>query len=219
MNKACSSMLGSIAVWLVDARAVGNEELVSFHSLLSASEAARFQRFMRRQRQRQFLIGRVLLRIALGKLLNMATDTINFAERSGQAPQLILPDPALGMPGFSLSHSGDWVACAVSADTALGLDIEVIDPTRDFNALAGQAFDAGQAACLPRWEPDMAPYPASMRIHAACAELPHSLRRARHASRTRNRRRHDRETAQRGCAWASRKRSISREASGPFGSV
>ena len=148
MNKACSSMLGSIAVWLVDARAVGNEELVSFHSLLSASEAARFQRFMRRQRQRQFLIGRVLLRIALGKLLNMATDTINFAERSGQAPQLILPDPALGMPGFSLSHSGDWVACAVSADTALGLDIEVIDPARDINALAGQAFDAGQAACL-----------------------------------------------------------------------
>jgi 4'-phosphopantetheinyl transferase len=49
---------------------------------------------------------------------------------------------------FSLSHSGDWVACAVSASTGLGLDIEVIDPARDVMALAGQAFSAGQSAWL-----------------------------------------------------------------------
>jgi 4'-phosphopantetheinyl transferase len=52
-------------------------------------------------------------------------------------------------PGFSIAHSGRWVACAVSAQTALGLDIEMKDGARDLNALAAQAFDSVE---MSQWE-------------------------------------------------------------------
>ena len=136
------------AVWLIDARGISGAALDPARAWLGASEAARYQRFVRPRRQRQFLIGRILLRQALGRLLGVPAATLGLIECPGAAPQLVLPDPTLAMPGFSLSHSGDWIACAVSADTALGLDIEVIDAVRDIDALAGQAFDAGQVAYL-----------------------------------------------------------------------
>jgi 4'-phosphopantetheinyl transferase len=56
-------------------------------------------------------------------------------------------------PFFSLSHSGRWVACALSADTPLGLDIEMLDSGRDVLALAAQAFGAGAASRLAALPP------------------------------------------------------------------
>src|SRR5476649_1476622 len=115
-------------LWLINTAAIGEDQVQAVLPLLSVSEAARYRRFVRPQRQRQFLIGRVLLRRALCTVLDLP---------AGVAP-----------PGFSISHSGDWVACAVSASTALGLDIELLDPARDIAALAEQSFDAIELAAL-----------------------------------------------------------------------
>ena len=41
---------------------------------------------------------------------------------------------------FSLSHSGRWMACAVAARTALGVDLEVHDSQRDVMPLARRFF-------------------------------------------------------------------------------
>lgn len=130
---------------LADGRSVGDERLATFLPWLGAAEAGRYQRFARRERQRQFLIGRVLARIALGELLGVPARGLALEERLGLGPVLFGPHAA---PGLSISHSGHWIACAVSADTALGLDIEAIDPARDTQALAQQAFDAEQNAWL-----------------------------------------------------------------------
>ncbi len=144
----------SASVRLVDARSVGAAELAACAAWLGPAEAARCQRFVRPQRRRQFLIGRALLRQMLGRLLSLSPEQIKLVERPGQAPALdaaTLSNPACNVtmsPGFSLSHSGHWVACAVSAGTRLGLDIEVIDAGRDIDALAAQAFDAGAVAIL-----------------------------------------------------------------------
>ena len=56
--------------------------------------------------------------------------------------------PGCADVGFSLSHSGHWVACAVSATTRLGLDVELIDASRNIDELAAQAFDAERQAWL-----------------------------------------------------------------------
>jgi 4'-phosphopantetheinyl transferase len=77
---------------------------------------------------------------ALGALLGMDGADIVLTEQPGAAPRLALSGSE--SIGFSISHSGRWVACAASLDTKLGLDIEVIDPARDIAALAQQAFDA-----------------------------------------------------------------------------
>jgi 4'-phosphopantetheinyl transferase len=137
-------------VWLTDGDAAGAASLSRFHGWLGPDELARHQRFVREQRRRQFVVGRGLLRMALGRALNVAPQTICLEERPGMAPRLLLPElPAAAGVGFSISHSGRWVACAASAQTALGLDIEMRDASRDIGALAAQAFDAFE---MSGWE-------------------------------------------------------------------
>jgi len=140
-------------VLLIDGDAVNAESLAAFYSWLGKGEQARLQRFVREQRKRQFVVGRGLLRMALARLLNVAPETVGLEEQVGKAPRLILqPSPArpsAASVGFSISHSGRWVACAVSRQTALGLDIEMRDMSRDLDALAAQAFGADE---MPQWE-------------------------------------------------------------------
>jgi 4'-phosphopantetheinyl transferase len=137
-------------VWLTDGDAVGAASLSRFHGWLGPDELARHQRFVREQRRRQFVVGRGLLRLALARLLNVAPETIRLEEQVGKAPRLVLPArPAKQTVGFSITHSGRWVACAVSSQTALGLDIEMRDASRDLEALAAQAFGPDE---MPAWE-------------------------------------------------------------------
>ncbi|MBV7535656.1 4'-phosphopantetheinyl transferase superfamily protein [Duganella sp. sic0402] len=133
---------------MVDADAVTDADLQRYRGWLTASEMARYQRFVRAHRQRQFIVGRVLLRAALGRLLAVPPLDIRLEEQVGKAPRLAAPLLKGAAPGFSIAHSGRWVACAVSAQTALGLDIELRDATRDLPALAAQAFDVDEMA---RW--------------------------------------------------------------------
>jgi 4'-phosphopantetheinyl transferase len=135
---------------MVDTRAVGEAAADGLLAWLGDAELARYRRFVRRERQMQFVAGRVLLRQMLGQLLECDPRAFAFEERVGQAPLLCGP---ARVAGFSISHSGPWVACAVSADTALGLDIEQIDPQRDVGALAAQAFDERQQAWLAATPP------------------------------------------------------------------
>lgn len=169
-------------VWLVDSRSVTELDLTRHFDSLNVEEMARYRKFIRPERQRQFLIGRILLRLALAKLLQIPADKIGLTERVGHAPVLSLPLPAPAQgPYFSLSHSGSWIACAVSASAVLGLDIEVIDTSRDFLALAEHAFDVGEQkslAALPEKERAAAFYTlwsrkeASYKFISNCAAEP-----------------------------------------------
>ncbi len=138
--------MAAATVLLVDSSALDEAALAPFADWLSASEQTRYRQFARAQRRRQFLVGRVLLRQALAPLLGVPARAIGLLEQAGAAPQLVLAAGAHA--GFSISHSGPWVACAVSADSALGLDIELLDASRDLAALAAQAFDADTCAWL-----------------------------------------------------------------------
>ncbi|WP_295996464.1 4'-phosphopantetheinyl transferase superfamily protein [Rugamonas sp.] len=134
-------------LWLTNTAAVRDDDVQAWLPLLSESEAARYRRFVRPLRQRQFLIGRVMLRRALCAVLDLPAGVPVVEEHVGHAPRVTLP-AGVPAPGFSIAHSGDWVACAVSAGTALGLDIELLDPGRDIIALAEQNFDAIELAAL-----------------------------------------------------------------------
>jgi 4'-phosphopantetheinyl transferase len=137
---------GDTLLWLVDSAALPGTALVAGLRWLSQAERLRHARFVRAERARQFVAGRVLLRMAIGELLGVAPGTVELLERPGNAPALVSPErPRLGL---SISHSGPWVACAVSLESPVGLDIERIDPARDLVALAEQAFGTEAAAAL-----------------------------------------------------------------------
>lgn len=134
---------------MVDADAVAQADLDRFRSCLSAGEQARCQRFVRDQRLRQFVVGRVLARHALGPLLGVPWREVLLEEQVAGAPLLAAPAIVGVKPAFSIAHSGRWVACAVSATTTLGLDIELLDDSRDLDALAVQAFEAPE---MQQWQ-------------------------------------------------------------------
>lgn len=141
-------MARATLLWLADVNAVSDASLQRYLGWLTPGEQARHGRFVREQRRRQFVAGRVLLRMALAPLLQVQPQQVMLEERNGLAPRLLTAAPGGTAPGFSISHSGRWVACAV-AEHAVGLDIEVRDPARDLDALAKQAFEADEMA---RWQ-------------------------------------------------------------------
>ncbi|MFC0250536.1 4'-phosphopantetheinyl transferase family protein [Massilia consociata] len=125
-------------VWMADITALPVVRLAAYADWLGESERQRHVRFIRPERQRQFVAGRALLRRVLGQLLGVEPGGVLLQERPGQAPVLV--HPFRTDVSFSISHSGSLVACAASTATAVGVDIERIDPARDVLALAGQAF-------------------------------------------------------------------------------
>lgn len=173
-------------VSLLDAGAVSDSVLASYVPWLSPSEAERHRRFLLPERRRRFLMGRVLLRMALGTLLDVPAHAIVLDELVGQAPKLRKPERAQP-PGYSISHSGDWVACVTSAHTALGLSIEVLDPAHDIAPRAEQIFDAIELAALGmepepqrraaiyrKWGEKEASFKLGVCATPSCIEVPHA---------------------------------------------
>jgi 4'-phosphopantetheinyl transferase len=127
--------MGYCSIWLMDSRSVSASELAHHRSMLDVAASERCRRFRRIERQSQFVLGRALLK--------QVTFDAPMVEQPPLAPKVI---------GFnvSLSHSGPWIACAISKDVAIGLDIEQINHTRDICALANAAFSIGDQALLAK---------------------------------------------------------------------
>jgi 4'-phosphopantetheinyl transferase len=127
-------------LWVLNSNSVGRDALAFFVQGLSSSESNRYHSFLRRERQRQFLLGRTLLRLAISNLTGLPVDGLDVVERPGNSPLLILPNSQHAIPNFSLSHSRNWVACVVSGDLTVGLDIEVKESARDLHGVSEMAF-------------------------------------------------------------------------------
>jgi len=134
----------SATLWLLDGSRVPEEDVAFFVPQLGASEARRYGRFKRRERQRQFLLGRMLLRFAVSSLMSLPPDVLDVVERTGYPPELVLPDSQSLRARFSLSHSRDWVACVVGHNVTPGVDIEVNDPTRDVLGISELVFHSNE---------------------------------------------------------------------------
>lgn len=127
-------------LWVLNSNSVGRDALAFFVQGLSSSESNRYHSFLRPERQRQFLLGRTLLRLAISNLTGLPVDGLDVVERPGNSPLLILPNSQRAIPTFSLSHSRNWVACVVSGDLTVGLDIEVKESARDLHGVSEMAF-------------------------------------------------------------------------------
>ena len=122
---------------------------------LGPGERLRYRNFLRPQRAREFLLGRILLRRAVCSKLGIGNEQIVVTERENQAPSLALSlphdSPNNLLPFyFSLSHSRDWIGCAASATCHVGLDIEDKNHPRDIAAHSAAAFDADELNWLKK---------------------------------------------------------------------
>jgi phosphopantetheinyl transferase len=90
---------------------------------LSPQERARQAAYLLPADRERHAVAHWLKRTVLGRLLGVDPAALRFDALAGGKP-VLAPVPGGAAPHFNLSHSGDWVALAVSGIGPVGVDIE-----------------------------------------------------------------------------------------------
>lgn len=90
-------------------------------------------------------------RSVLSRYTGTAPGALQFEEGEHGKPGLVGIERPLD---FNLSHSGDWLACAVSGGVPVGVDIEFCNPKRVSLKVARRFFREEEAAWLERSDED-----------------------------------------------------------------
>ena len=106
---------------------------------LTDAELARYQSITSSSRKQQFLAGHFLVRkMASNVFKNLPHDWTYFQDAESLR-RLKGNTDSLPELFVSISHSGEWIAAAIS-DAPIGIDIETFSKQRDFIAIAKHVF-------------------------------------------------------------------------------
>lgn len=97
---------------------------------LNQQENAQCKLFRSEKREKQFVLGRIIATYALCSLMSVSKKQICFCRDVFGKPYLKGYDDI----SFNISHSGDYIACAIS-DSAVGIDIELLRDVYDHGVL------------------------------------------------------------------------------------
>ncbi len=135
-----------VDVWLLDL-AQPEDVRARLWSLLSADERERAQRFAFDVHRHRFVVGRGVLRLLLGKYLNMPPQEVVLAY--GEQDKPFLSHSELE---FNVSHSEDVALLAFAWGRAVGVDVEAIRPLSDADSVARISFskkEYGEYTAVP----------------------------------------------------------------------
>lgn len=114
---------------------------LNYREALSDTEFEKASKYHRTQDRAAFLGRRYLLKKLLAAYLRIPSDRVEFVYSVRKKPSV------KGGIEFSLSHSKDYVLVALS-NQAVGIDIEWIDPSFDFNDIAINHFHPEEVRLL-----------------------------------------------------------------------
>ena len=125
--------------------------LAGLKQVLSPDERARVDRFFFEKDQRSHLVSRGWLRVLLSRYLDVPADQLAFDYGTYGKPRLAGHTTLSSHQAplqFNVSHSGELVLIAVTADSALGVDVERIRPDTEAVELAERYFSIHERAAL-----------------------------------------------------------------------
>jgi 4'-phosphopantetheinyl transferase len=123
--------------------------LARLDSTLSRDERARADRFYFERDRKRFVAGRGVLRDILSLYLDTPAGNIAFCY--GRHGKLAVSAPAGGTDiYFNLSHSKDWMVCALARARAVGVDIEHVRSNIDCEEMAALVFSDSDRCNLDR---------------------------------------------------------------------
>ena len=140
---------GTVHLWRV-ALDQPQSRVDTLRTLLSDDELARADAFRFPRHRRRFIVARAALRRTAGAYLEAAPARLRFDYNPHGKP--FLADVPLQ---FNVSHAGELALLAFAWERAVGVDIEMIRPLRDVEALARANFAAEEVdalLALPRAE-------------------------------------------------------------------
>jgi len=111
---------------------------------LHQSEYERLQALKRPERFRQYRVGHWLARTALSAHFGGDPRAYTLVDRRGLPPEVSGPAALSSLMYLSITHSGDWIAVAVSADR-VGIDIEQRPRTHALDQVESLLLAEGEA--------------------------------------------------------------------------
>lgn len=106
---------------------------------LSDDERTRSATFYSIRDRNQYLASRRILRDILGMYLGIRPETVKFEYGAHGKPSLHRSNAHENLE-FNLSHSGDWMICAISRNITVGIDIEYIRENIDAEGFSKRIF-------------------------------------------------------------------------------
>jgi 4'-phosphopantetheinyl transferase len=124
---------------------------------LSVEEKRRAERIVFERDRREFLVAHGLIRAALSRAVQ-AVDPSTWLINPDKVGRPYVAGPAgVGCLHFSLSHTNDCVACAISPNEAIGIDVEECSPRDGLMETAEKNFSAEEIETLRALEPQEQP--------------------------------------------------------------
>lgn len=141
-----------IHIWFRPTESLDEAAIAAAASLLSDDELTQYRRFNFARDARDYAAAHALLRTTLSRDSDRAPERWRFGKTTNGKPFLI--DEGDFRASFSLSHTRGMVACAVTKDAEVGVDVECID--RDVNTadIAARFFAPAEAAHLMLLDPE-----------------------------------------------------------------
>jgi len=120
-----------------------SDTVAALHTVLASDEAARAQRFRFDRDRNRYIVGRGLLRTLLGRYAGREPAELRFDYGAFDKPALRGAGPQ-----FNVSHSGALALFAFSADTEVGVDVELDDGDFAKERIAERFFSKAEVHVL-----------------------------------------------------------------------
>lgn len=131
----------TVMVWAAQLD-LGQEQSDDLAGLLSADEHDRAARFQFDEHRRRYIAARGILRLILGRCLNLRPEQVCLVYGAAGKPALH-PDEGVY---FNLAHSHQMALYAVTYQRQVGVDLEFIRPVADMAQIAASNFSACEYA-------------------------------------------------------------------------
>jgi 4'-phosphopantetheinyl transferase len=136
----------TIYCWRLDLRC-SDATLALLASALSLDERQRAARFISPRDRRRFVATRASLRVLLGHYCGERPRAIRLAYSEYGKPYLA-SGSTVPRVGFNVSHAADVALIALTADSALGVDVEEVRPIADLLAIASRFFTSAEVETI-----------------------------------------------------------------------
>ena len=142
---------GQVHIWITQPEVIqDNALLADYLDLLSTEEREKQKRFHFERDRKNYLCTRALVRAVLSKYAPVAPAGWEFERNAYDKPEIKRTDRSLPDLQFNLSHSNQLIACAVTLDRKLGIDVEHTIRSTDFPEVANRYFSSLEMADLNR---------------------------------------------------------------------
>jgi 4'-phosphopantetheinyl transferase len=144
---------GQVDVWLTSLSDISDSDQLELLWLLSESERTKWERFLTKDSRLQYLATRALVRTTLSRYAAVSPQAWHFETNDYGRPHIIQPQMHRSLQ-FNLSNTKGLVACAVSRECEVGIDVENFERTLDVDALAPSVFAPSELADLQKAPPE-----------------------------------------------------------------